>query len=76
MKQNEGGDMDQRINQSLSSLQPWRNEPSRFPRSAHRARRSAAAAAAVLRLSQNDYARAAIIAAEDPRLVAERVSYD
>src|SRR6266581_5725055 len=37
---------------------------------------SAAAAAALVPLLQNDYARAAIVPAEDPRLVAERVSYD
>jgi len=37
---------------------------------------SAAAAAALLPLLQNDYAQAAIIAADDARLVAERVSYD
>jgi carboxymethylenebutenolidase len=37
---------------------------------------SAAAAAALLPLLQNDYAQAAIIAADDARLTAERVSYD
>lgn len=37
---------------------------------------SAAAAAALLPLLQNDYARAAIVAADDPRLVTERVAYD
>jgi carboxymethylenebutenolidase len=37
---------------------------------------SAAAAAALVPLLQNDYARAAIVPADDPRLVAERVSYD
>jgi len=37
---------------------------------------STAAAAALVPLLQNDYARAAIIAADDPRLAAERVSYD
>jgi carboxymethylenebutenolidase len=37
---------------------------------------STAAAAALLPLLQNDYARAAIVAADDGRLVAERVSYD
>src|SRR5262245_31210691 len=37
---------------------------------------SAAAAAALLPLLQNDYAQAAIIAADDARLVAERVAYD
>jgi carboxymethylenebutenolidase len=37
---------------------------------------SAAAAAALVVLLQNDYAKAAIVAADDPRLVAERVSYD
>ena len=37
---------------------------------------SAAAAAALLPLLQNNYAQAAIIAANDPRLVAERVVYD
>jgi carboxymethylenebutenolidase len=37
---------------------------------------SAAAAAALLPLLQNDYAQAAIVAADDARLVAERVSYD
>ena len=37
---------------------------------------SAAAAAAILPLLQNNYAQAAIVAADDPRLVAERVVYD
>ena len=37
---------------------------------------SAAAAAALLPLLQNDYAQAAIVAADDARLAAERVSYD
>jgi len=37
---------------------------------------SAAAAAALLPLLQNDYARAAIIPAEDARLATERVAYD
>ena len=37
---------------------------------------SAAAAAAILPLLQNNYAQAAIVAADDPRLVAERVAYD
>jgi carboxymethylenebutenolidase len=37
---------------------------------------SAAAAAALLPLLQNDYAQAAIVADEDPRLVTERVAYD
>src|SRR5438093_3454389 len=37
---------------------------------------STAAAAALLPLLQNDYARAAIVAADDARLVAERVTYD
>jgi carboxymethylenebutenolidase len=37
---------------------------------------SAAAAAALLPLLQNDYAKAAIVAADDPRLATERVSYD
>jgi carboxymethylenebutenolidase len=37
---------------------------------------SAAAAAALLPLLQNDYARAAIVADDDPRLSAERVGYD
>lgn len=37
---------------------------------------SSAAAMALLPLLQNDYAKAAIIAADDPRLVAERASYD
>ena len=37
---------------------------------------SAAAAAALMPLLQNNYAQAAIIAANDPRLVAERVVYD
>jgi carboxymethylenebutenolidase len=37
---------------------------------------SAAAAAALLPLLQNDYAQAAIVADNDPRLVAERVAYD
>ena len=37
---------------------------------------SAAAAAALLPLLQNDYARAAMIPAEDARLATERVAYD
>jgi len=37
---------------------------------------SAAAAAALLPLLQNDYAQAAIVAPDDARLAAERVSYD
>jgi len=37
---------------------------------------SAAAAAALLPLLQNDYARAAIVAPDDPRLAAERIAYD
>src|SRR6266700_6029010 len=37
---------------------------------------SAAAAAALLPLLQNNYAKAAIVAADDARLAAERVSYD
>ena len=37
---------------------------------------STAAAAALLPLLQNDYARAAIVAADDGRLATERVSYD
>ena len=37
---------------------------------------SAAAAAALLPLLENDYAKAAIVAADDPRLVSERVAYD
>src|SRR5439155_9025 len=37
---------------------------------------SSAAAVALLPLLQNDYARAAIVAADDARLVAERVTYD
>ncbi len=37
---------------------------------------STAAAAALLPLLQNDYAQAAIVADNDPRLKAERVSYD
>ena len=37
---------------------------------------STAAAAALLPLLQNDYAQAAIVAADDARLVSERVSYD
>ena len=37
---------------------------------------SAAAAAALLPLLQNDYAKAAIVAPDDSRLAAERVSYD
>ena len=37
---------------------------------------SAAAAAALLSLLQNDYAQAAIVAPDDARLAAERVSYD
>jgi carboxymethylenebutenolidase len=35
-----------------------------------------AAATALLPLLQNDYARAAIVPADDPRLVSERVSFD
>lgn len=37
---------------------------------------SAAAAAALLPLLRNDYAKAAIVAADDPRLVSERVAFD
>jgi carboxymethylenebutenolidase len=37
---------------------------------------SAAAAAALLPMLQNDYAQAAIVADNDPRLVSERVAYD
>src|SRR5260370_2637776 len=37
---------------------------------------STAAAAALVPLLQNDYAKAAIVAPDDPRLAAERVSYD
>ena len=37
---------------------------------------STAAAAALLPLLQNDYAKAAVVAADDARLVSERVSYD
>jgi carboxymethylenebutenolidase len=37
---------------------------------------STAAAMALLPLLQNDYAKAAIVAADDARLVSERVSYD
>src|SRR5258705_11418665 len=37
---------------------------------------STAAAAALVPLLANDYARAAIVAPDDPRLAAERVSYD
>ena len=37
---------------------------------------SAAAAAALVPLLQNDYAKAAIVVPDDPRLAAERVSYD
>jgi carboxymethylenebutenolidase len=37
---------------------------------------SAAAAVALLPLLQNDYARAAIVPADDGRLAVERVSYD
>jgi carboxymethylenebutenolidase len=37
---------------------------------------STAAAAALLPLLENDYAKAAVVPADDPRLVAERVSYD
>ncbi len=37
---------------------------------------STAAAAALLPLLENDYAKAAIVAADDPRLISERVSYD
>jgi carboxymethylenebutenolidase len=36
---------------------------------------SAAAAAALLALLQNDYAQAAVVAPDDPRLASERVSY-
>jgi len=37
---------------------------------------SAAAAAAMLPLLQNDYAQAAIVAADDPRLAIDRVAFD
>jgi carboxymethylenebutenolidase len=37
---------------------------------------SSAAAVALLPLLQNDYARAAIVAADDARLTAERATYD
>jgi carboxymethylenebutenolidase len=37
---------------------------------------STAAATALLPVLANDYARAAIVAADDPRLVSERVTYD
>src|SRR5258708_5737788 len=37
---------------------------------------STASAAALVPLLQNDYARAAIVALDDPRLAVERVSYD
>ena len=37
---------------------------------------SAAAAAALLSLLQNDYAQAAIVAENDPRLASDRVAYD
>lgn len=37
---------------------------------------STAAAAALVPLLQNDYAKAAIVAPDDPRLAVERVSYD
>jgi carboxymethylenebutenolidase len=37
---------------------------------------SAAAAAAILPLLRNNYAQAATVAADDPRVVAERVTYD
>ena len=37
---------------------------------------SAAAAAALVPLLQNDYAKAAIVAPNDARLVSERVTYD
>jgi carboxymethylenebutenolidase len=37
---------------------------------------STAAAAALLPLLQNDYAKAAIVPADDPRLVSERVAFD
>jgi carboxymethylenebutenolidase len=37
---------------------------------------SAAAAAALLPLLQNNYAQAVIVAENDPRLVTERVAYD
>ena len=37
---------------------------------------SAAAAAALLPILQNDYAQAAVIAADDGRLAAERIAYD
>src|SRR5471030_2971334 len=37
---------------------------------------SSAAAVALLPLLQNDYAKAAIVAADDARLAAERVAYD
>jgi carboxymethylenebutenolidase len=37
---------------------------------------SAAAAAALLPMLQNDYARAAIVAPDDPRLAIDTVSYE
>jgi carboxymethylenebutenolidase len=37
---------------------------------------STAAAVALLPLLQNDYARAAVVAPDDPRLVAERIAYE
>jgi carboxymethylenebutenolidase len=37
---------------------------------------SAAAAAALLPLLQNDYAKAAVVPDDDPRLVSERIAYD
>src|SRR5260221_12885380 len=37
---------------------------------------STAAAAALVPLLQNDYAKAAIVVPDDPRLVAERMSYE
>ena len=37
---------------------------------------SSAAAVALLPLLQNDYARAAIVPADDPRLAIDKISYD
>jgi carboxymethylenebutenolidase len=47
----------------------------RFLRDLTRAAGSTAAALAVLPLLENDYAHAAIVAADDPRLVAERIAF-
>lgn len=47
----------------------------RFMRSLSRVAGSTAAALAVLPILENNYAQAAIVAADDPRLVAERITF-